>query len=134
METPSDDVDVTLTETEHDALRHVLDRTLRDALVGYEGPLLYAEHHESHAASAFFPSPFEEAAILTMDGVGEWATASIGVGRGADLEIIKELFPVRKLQEIQMLVEKLSVELDIGELFGNILGALEEKTVGHLHE
>ena len=44
------------------------------------GEILYAEHHESHAASAFFPSPFEEAAILTMDGVGEWATASIGVG------------------------------------------------------
>ena len=53
--------------------------------------LLYAEHHESHAASAFFPSPFEEAAILTIDGVGEWATASIGVGRGNDLELIKEL-------------------------------------------
>ena len=46
------------------------------------GEIFYAEHHESHAASAFFPSPFERAAILTMDGVGEWATASIGVGRG----------------------------------------------------
>lgn len=62
----------------------------RDA-VPYEGDLLYAEHHESHAASAFFPSPFDEAAILTMDGVGEWATASIGMGRGADFEILKEL-------------------------------------------
>ena len=50
-----------------------------------------AEHHESHAASAFFPSPFEEAAILTIDGVGEWATASIGVGRGNDIEILDEL-------------------------------------------
>ena len=58
------------------------DRELRKALGGYEGLLLYAEHHESHAASAFFPSPFEEAAILTIDGVGEWATASIGVGQG----------------------------------------------------
>jgi carbamoyltransferase len=57
----------------------------------YDGELLYSEHHESHAASAFYPSPFENAAILTMDGVGEWATASIGVGRGAELEIIKEL-------------------------------------------
>jgi carbamoyltransferase len=66
------------------------DRELRDAL-GYQGPLLYAEHHESHAASAFFPSPFKEAAILTMDGVGEWATSTIGVGRGDELEIIKEL-------------------------------------------
>jgi len=57
----------------------------------YEGDLFYSEHHESHAASAFFPSPFEEAAILTMDGVGEWATASIAVGRGSEMEILKEL-------------------------------------------
>ena len=67
------------------------DRQLRDALGGYEGELLYAEHHESHAASAFFPSPFDEAAILTMDGVGEWATASFGVGRGNDLQLLREL-------------------------------------------
>jgi len=67
-----------------------MDRQLRDAL-GYEGEILYAEHHESHAASAFFPSPFEEAAILTMDGVGEWSTASIGVGRGNAVELLKEL-------------------------------------------
>src|SRR5687767_11899705 len=53
--------------------------------------IVFSEHHLSHAASAFFPSPFEEAAILTMDGVGEWATASIARGRGADLEIVKEL-------------------------------------------
>jgi carbamoyltransferase len=57
----------------------------------YEGDLFYAEHHESHAASAFFPSPFENAAILTMDGVGEWATASIGVGRGSDIEILRQM-------------------------------------------
>jgi carbamoyltransferase len=67
-----------------------MDRGIRDAL-GYEGEILYAEHHESHAASAFFPSPFEEAAILTMDGVGEWATASMGLGRGNDMELFKEL-------------------------------------------
>jgi len=67
-----------------------LEKQLRTAL-GYKGPLLFAEHHESHAASAFFPSPFQEAAVLTMDGVGEWATASIGVGRGNDIEILKEL-------------------------------------------
>ena len=67
-----------------------VDRQLRKAL-GYAGEILYAEHHESHAASAFFPSPFEQAAILTMDGVGEWATASFGVGRGGDIEIMKEL-------------------------------------------
>src|SRR5215213_2069394 len=63
-----------------------IDREIRERL-GFDGNLLYAEHHESHAASAFFPSPFEEAAFLTMDGVGEWATATIGVGRGNDLEI-----------------------------------------------
>jgi len=67
-----------------------IDRTLKQEL-GYRGEILYAEHHESHAASAFYPSPFEEAAILTMDGVGEWATASIGVGRGHAIEILDEL-------------------------------------------
>jgi carbamoyltransferase len=56
--------------------------------------LRFSEHHLSHAASAFFPSPFEEAAILTMDGVGEWATTSLCVGRGSQLEVIKEIhFP-----------------------------------------
>jgi len=56
--------------------------------------LLFGEHHQSHAASAFFPSPFEEAAILTMDGVGEWATTSLGYGKGNSLEMLKELhFP-----------------------------------------
>jgi carbamoyltransferase len=67
-----------------------IDRALKQQL-GYKGEILYAEHHESHAASAFFPSPYQEAAILTMDGVGEWATASIGVGRGHDIELIEEL-------------------------------------------
>ncbi|MGH7564180.1 MAG: carbamoyltransferase family protein, partial [Gemmatimonadota bacterium] len=68
-----------------------MDRQLRDAL-DYDGEVLYAEHHESHAASAFYPSPFEEAAILTMDGVGEWATASIGIGKGNDIELLRELY------------------------------------------
>ncbi|MEO7996642.1 MAG: carbamoyltransferase [Gemmatimonadaceae bacterium] len=67
------------------------DRQLRTALDDYDGLLLYAEHHESHAASAFYPSPFEEAAVLTIDGVGEWATASMGVGRGNELQILKEM-------------------------------------------
>ena len=49
---------------------------------GYEGEILFTEHHEAHAASAFYPSPYDEAAILTMDGVGEWATASYGYGKG----------------------------------------------------
>lgn len=67
-----------------------MDRSLREEL-GYDGDILYAEHHESHAASAFFPSPFQEAAILTIDGVGEWATASIGVGVGDEIELTREL-------------------------------------------
>ena len=61
---------------------------------GYRGRYVFTEHHESHAASAFFPSPYEEAAILTMDGVGEWATASYGAGKGNRIELSHELhFP-----------------------------------------
>jgi carbamoyltransferase len=67
------------------------DRLIRDGLGDFNGKVLYAEHHESHAASAFYPSPFEEAAILTIDGVGEWATASIGMGRGNEIQLTKEL-------------------------------------------
>lgn len=60
----------------------------------FKGRYIFTEHHESHAASAFFPSPFEEAAILTLDGVGEWATASIGKGEGNRIELTHELqFP-----------------------------------------
>jgi carbamoyltransferase len=60
----------------------------------FQWKLLFGDHHESHAASAFYPSPFEEAAILTIDGVGEWATSSIGVGRGNEITLLKELrFP-----------------------------------------
>jgi carbamoyltransferase len=60
----------------------------------WQTKLLFAEHHQSHAASAFFPSPFDEAVVLTMDGVGEWATTSVALGRGKSLETIKELhFP-----------------------------------------
>lgn len=60
----------------------------------YKNRYIFTEHHESHAASAFFPSPFEEAALLTLDGVGEWATASFGTGRGNRIELTHELrFP-----------------------------------------
>ncbi|WP_282021784.1 carbamoyltransferase family protein [Ruegeria faecimaris] len=56
--------------------------------------LLFAEHHISHAASAFYPSPFEDAVVLTVDGVGEWATTTVGIGRGNELTMVKELhFP-----------------------------------------
>ncbi len=80
--------------------------TIRRELAALEAPddpkaarafpwkVLFGDHHESHAASAFYPSPFEEAAIVTVDGVGEWATASIGFGRGSDLRLVRELrFP-----------------------------------------
>ena len=67
--------------------------TIRKEL-GYKGPILFAEHHESHAASAFLVSPFSEAALLTVDGVGEWATATLGVGRDRSIEIQREIrFP-----------------------------------------
>jgi carbamoyltransferase len=56
-----------------------------------EGKLLFAEHHQSHAASAFFPSPFEEAVVLTMDGVGEWATTSVSIGHHNKLEPVQEI-------------------------------------------
>jgi len=62
--------------------------------LNYKGKLLFPEHHESHAASAFFPSPFQEAAFLTLDGVGEWTTTSWGVGRGNQITMMSEIhFP-----------------------------------------
>ncbi|MCR5883510.1 carbamoyltransferase [Rhizobacter sp. J219] len=65
-----------------------------DTAKKWNGELLFSEHHLSHAASAFFPSPFEEAVVLTMDGVGEWATTSVAIGRGHQLEVRKEIhFP-----------------------------------------
>ncbi len=67
---------------------------IRKELKPYAGPIFFAEHHMSHAASCFLVSPFEEAAILTVDGVGEWATASFGVGKGSDITLFKEIrFP-----------------------------------------
>src|SRR5215475_3811191 len=70
------------------------ERSARKLAKQFRWNLLFGDHHESHAASAFYPSPFEEAAILTMDGVGEWATSSIGVGRGNEITLLKELrFP-----------------------------------------
>ncbi|MCL5028655.1 MAG: carbamoyltransferase [Bacteroidetes bacterium] len=62
--------------------------------LNYNGKIIFPEHHESHAASAFYPSPFHEAAILTMDGVGEWTTTSFGIGRGNEIELLEEIkFP-----------------------------------------
>src|SRR6266542_946298 len=73
-----------------------LRKTIREELPGVreDCPILFTEHHQAHAASAFYPSPFYEAAILTVDGVGEWATTTIGQGRGDQIQILKELrFP-----------------------------------------
>ncbi|MCX7798485.1 MAG: carbamoyltransferase [Melioribacter sp.] len=62
--------------------------------LGFEGKIIFPEHHESHAASAFFPSPFEEAAFLTIDGVGEWTTTSYGIGQGNKIQIMADIrFP-----------------------------------------
>ena len=67
--------------------KNMLRRNLRKHDGGFDDTekLLFAEHHMSHAASAFFPSPFDEAVVLTLDGVGEWATTSVAIGRGKDL-------------------------------------------------
>src|SRR5579864_6809367 len=77
-------------------LQNLLKKRLRefDVRQAWKGELLFSEHHLSHAASAFFPSPFQEAVVLTMDGVGEWATTSAAVGRGNSLEVHREIhFP-----------------------------------------
>nr|WP_315469335.1 carbamoyltransferase [uncultured Undibacterium sp.] len=77
-------------------LKNLLAKELNNfsSKINWEDKLLFGEHHVSHAASAFYPSPFEEAAVLTLDGVGEWATSSLAIGRGKKLEVIKEIhFP-----------------------------------------
>ena len=67
---------------------HVIRKDLGD---GLKAPLVFTDHHESHAASAFFPSPFDEAAILTLDGVGEWSTTTMGVGRGNQIALTRQI-------------------------------------------
>ena len=75
-----------------DLLRRELKKRAPD--VDWNAKLLFAEHHQSHAASAFYPSPFRDAVVLTMDGVGEWATTSVGIGCGNELEMAREIhFP-----------------------------------------
>lgn len=75
--------------------KQIIAKELKKLSPGFDvGKLLFTEHHLSHAASAFYPSPFEEAAVLTMDGVGEWATMTLAIGQGNDLKVHKELhFP-----------------------------------------
>ena len=68
--------------------------TTLDENINWQERLLFSEHHLSHAASAFYPSPYENAAVLTLDGVGEWTTTSLAIGKGRDLKVIKEIhFP-----------------------------------------
>jgi len=75
-------------------MRRMLDEGFQKLNAGHPKKLLFPEHHLSHAASAFYPSPFNEAAILTVDGVGEWATSTIGHGKGNSISILRELgFP-----------------------------------------
>lgn len=70
-------------------IKHRIERDLK-----YKGEILFAQHHESHAASAYYVSGFEKAAVLTVDGVGEWATTTIGLGDGTDMQLLKEVhFP-----------------------------------------
>ncbi len=99
----------------------LLRSVLRDELAAIDGagravPLHFSEHHLSHAASAFYPSPFDEAAVLTVDGVGEWATASIGHGRGAALALLRELrFPHSVGLLYSAFTEFLGFEVNAGE-------------------
>jgi carbamoyltransferase len=70
------------------------DKAAKRLAKAFPWKVMFGDHHESHAASAFYPSPFDEAAIVTVDGVGEWATASLGLGRGSELTLLKQLrFP-----------------------------------------
>ena len=77
-------------------LKRLIMKHLTRSAEGFDDPdrLLFSEHHYSHAASAFHPSPFDEAVVLTLDGVGEWATSSVAIGRGSNLELVREIrFP-----------------------------------------
>ena len=75
------------------ALIDQLKETL-DSNINWGEKLLFSEHHLSHAASAYYPSPFDEAAVLTVDGVGEWTTTSLAIGKGNELNVLKEIhFP-----------------------------------------
>jgi carbamoyltransferase len=74
--------------------KNFLTKRLQQIDKQWNGTLLFTEHHQSHAASAFYPSPFDKAAVLTMDGVGEWPTTTLAIGDGGDLKLLREiLFP-----------------------------------------
>ena len=72
---------------------YILKKIIKNEL-NYNGQIVFPEHHESHASSAFFASPFDKAAFLTMDGVGEWSTASYGIGKANKIQLIADIrFP-----------------------------------------
>ena len=94
--------------------KQIIAKELKKLSPGFDvGKLLFTEHHLSHAASAFYPSPFEEAAVLTMDGVGEWATMTLAIGRGNDLKVHKELKEILVLRGLQGLQEQLDLLVEM---------------------
>ena len=105
-----------------------LPREIRKALGGrYTKRIAFTGHHESHAASTFFPSPYEDAAILTLDGVGEWDTATIGHGRGNKIQILKTLaFP-------QMAAALRNGALDATLQIPPFAAAIENQEIGRAH-
>ena len=89
------------------------------------GKIIFPEHHESHAASAFFPSPFQEAAFLTIDGVGEWATTSYGVGKNNTIDILAEIhFPHSLGLLYSAFTYYTGFKSQFGRIQGNGFGAL----------
>ena len=110
-----------------------LERYLRQIKGGrrWNGGLVYVEHHISHAASAFYPSPFEEAAVLTIDGVGEWCTTSLGHGVGRDLHLIKELrFPHSLGMLYSAFTQYLGFKVNSGEYKGYTMSIVRSMCVG----
>jgi len=98
--------------------------------LGYDGTFLFPEHHESHAASAFFPSPFDKAAFLTIDGVGEWTTTSYGIGEGnrvgimADIGFLDPRHPKKLMPRLRRLFARSELEREEVNILRGLLKAL----------
>ena len=91
--------------------------------INWKDRLLFSEHHLSHAASAFYPSPFETAAVLTLDAVGEWSTTSVAIGKGSELTIIKEIMKLYVLNYLSMNIKPftdMTSSNDFGRLYFEI--------------
>ena len=95
-------------------LEHVLGNN-----VNWSERLLFSEHHLSHAASAYYPSPFDSAAVLTLDGVGEWTTTSLAIGQGRDLKVIATYadskYPRMRYDEAVETLQGMGVEIEWGQ-------------------